>query len=648
MTRKLRNLLTKLLLFATYFILFWSYEKLQLKAIDGLPLFMIHVSLILLSYSYLNNLYEQLLKNLSPESTHPGLDKLISYASSHEYGSDYSRFVKGIAELLSVDFNMKMTSIFMDSGKAYTQDAIYGAEDGKDLKLSVLGGGNFEELITSTDDYLKLEKDLYFRTVENKRLCLLCIEKGFSYVIPLKIDDKPVGMIFSETLNESHFAGESGNTFRDALNTLSKQLRMSKLNSILEKESVRKNTMLGLSEKLSALDDAEALLKSILEYLSGVISFDAAGIFLVKGKDKKIINRHQVGYDQKRLKELDLKIGKGVIGISIEQKKAILIPDVAYEPAYIPVRETTGSEICVPLIRRGHVIGAFNVEKDETYAYGFDDLEMLTGIANIAAVAIDNAILFKESKEKEELERDLTIAADIQKALLPTDLPSFPGLEIEAWTIPSKLVGGDLYDISQFASGRISLAIGDVSGKGVPAAILMANLYASYKSLARTNLPVESLVSNLNGIIYENTTDDRYATFFYGVYDPDDKKLAYCNGGHNPPIVRRKSGEIELLKVGGPAIGFVTDGEYLSEVTEFVEGDFLVLYTDGVTEAEDRSGNFYGYERLEQLLIKTKAVSATKLSEEILYDLNKFTNNGDQRSDDITLICIMISGLAKQ
>lgn len=642
MTPKLRNLLTKLLLLVTYFILFWSFDQLQVEAIDSSALFLIQISLIILSYSYLNNLYEQQLRNFSSKQTYPVFDKLMNYTTSYEYGSDYSKFVEGIAELLSVDLNMKMTSIFMDSGKAFTQDAVYGAKDGKELKLSVMGGGNFEELISSTNDYFKLEKNLYFRTVENKRLCLLCIEKGFSYVIPLKIDGKPVGMIFSEVLNENYFIGENGKTFRIALNSLSKQLRMSKLNSILEKESVRKNTMLGLSEKLSALDDTEDLLKSILEYLSGVISFDAAGIFLVKGKNKKIINRHQVGYDKKRLEELNLKVGKGVIGMSIEQKKAILVPDVAYEPAYIPVRETTGSEICVPLIRRGKVIGAFNVEKDETYAYGFDDLEMLTGISNIAAVAIDNAILFKEHKEKEELERDLTIAADIQRALLPINLPSFPGLEIEASTVPSKLVGGDLYDVSSFASGRISIAIGDVSGKGVPAAILMANLYASYKSLARTNLPVENLLSNLNRIIYDVTTDDRYATFFYGVYDPDDRKLAYCNGGHNPPFLLRKDGNIELLEVGGPAIGFVTDGEYRSELTQFYVGDFLILYTDGVTEAEDPSGNFYGTGRLENLLTKTKSTSAQKLSEEIMKDLNTFRKGSDQQSDDITLICIKI------
>jgi len=642
LTPKLRNLLTKFLLLVTYSILLWIFDKLRIEAIDSSVLSIIQISLIVLSYSYLNNLYEQLLRNFSPKQTYPGFDKLMNYATSHEYGSDYSRFIEGLAEILSVDLNMKMTSIFMDSGKAYTQDAVFGAVDGKELKLSVMGGGNFEELISSTDDYLKLEKNLYFRTVENKRLCILCIEKGFSYVIPLKIDEKPIGMIFSEVLNENYFIGENGKKFRKALNSLSRRLRMSKLNSILEKESIRKNTMLGLSEKLSALDDTEDLLKSILEYLSGVISYDAAGIFLVKGKHKKIINRHQVGYDKKRLEELNLKVGKGVIGMSIEQKKAILIPDVAFEPAYIPAREGTGSEICVPMIRRGKVIGAFNVENDETYAYGFDDLEMLTGISNIAAVAIDNAILFKESKEKEELERDLTIAADIQRALLPINLPPFPGLEIAASTIPSKLVGGDLYDVSSFASGLIAIAIGDVSGKGVPAAILMANLYASYKSLARTNLPVENLVSNLNGLIHDVTTDERYATFFYGIYDPDEYKFTYCNGGHNPPILLRKDGKIQLLKVGGPAIGFVTDGEYRSEVIELSAGDLLVLYTDGITEAEDPSGNFYEYRRLEQLLIKTKGVSAKTLSKEIMKDLNTFTKGSDHRSDDITLICMKI------
>jgi len=571
-----------------------------------------------------------------------GIREIEEFSGKYEYGSDYSIFVEGMAKLISENLDAGMTAIFMDSGRAFTLDAIYGAESGNELKLSVLGGGNFEELLRSTEDFMKLDSEMKFKTTENRDVCLLCLEAGFNFIIPLKLDEKPVGMIFTESMDAVQFKGKRGVRLREVLSDLSTQLRMGKLNLILELESRRKNAMLGLAEKLSSLIDTEELLKTILDYLVGVVDYDAAGIFLVKSKSGKIWNRYQVGYDRERLKEVDLKIGKGVIGMSIEQKKAILIPDVSRESRYIAARSETGSEICVPLIRGEKVIGAFNVEKDNTYAYGFDDLEMLTGVANIAAVAIENSRLFKIYKENEEIERDLTIAADIQRALLPDILPEVEGVEIAASTLPSKSVGGDLYDVSKFVSGRLSIAIGDVSGKGVPAAILMANLYASYKGLARANLPAEVLMGNLNQLIHDNTEPDRYATFFYAIYDPEEEWLAYCNGGHNPPILLRKGGDVEYLKTGGPAIGFVTDKEYHSSRVDLFSGDRLLFYTDGVTEAANRKGEFYGEERLKELAVKSRNESATAMHDEIMRDIASYTKGVPERSDDITLVILRI------
>ena len=585
---------------------------------------------------------EKLIKPSEAEITFPDIQNIEDYANAYKYGGDYLEFVSQLAVILSETLGTQMTAIFMDAGKAFTLDAIHGSLSGKELKMSVLGGGNFEELISSSNDYLELKEDLYFRTSENKRICLMCMDTGFKYVIPLNIDDKIVGMIFTERLDDKYFKGIRGKKFKEILSLISQKLRLGKADLILEKESLRKATMFGLTEKLSSITETEKLLKTILDYLKSVIEYNAAGIFLIEGKNKKIKYRYQVGFDLERLEEVDLKVGKGIIGSSIELKKAILTPDVSLEPKYIVARQETNSEICVPLIRGDKVLGAFNVENDKSYAYGFDDLDMLTGVANIAAVAIDNARLFKLSKEKQAIERDIEIAADIQRALLPHRLPEVEGLDIAASTIQSKMVGGDLYDVSMFASGRVSISIGDVSGKGVPAAILMANLYASYKGLARTNLPVEELVNQLNLIIYNTTDNDRFATFFYGVYDPEERQMAYCNGGHNPPLVIRSGGEIELLGIGGPALGFVTDAEYNSGIVKFNVGDYLLLYTDGVTESENKEGDFYELEKLYEITLKSWGKSAIEMHDNIIRDIQKFSKGSAAQADDVTLMSIRI------
>jgi len=585
---------------------------------------------------------EKLINPSEAEITFPDIQNIEDYANAYKYGGDYLEFVSQLAVILSETLGTQMTAIFMDTGKAFTLDAIHGSLSGKELKMSVLGGGNFEELISSSNDYLELKEDLYFRTSENKRICLMCMDTGFKYVIPLNIDDKIVGMIFTERLDDKYFKGIRGKKFKEILSLISQKLRLGKADLILEKESLRKATMFGLTEKLSSITETEKLLKTILDYLKSVIEYNAAGIFLIEGKNKKIKYRYQVGFDLERLEEVDLKVGRGIIGSSIKLKKAILTPDVSLEPKYIVARQETNSEICVPLIRGDKVLGAFNVENDKSYAYGFDDLDMLTGVANIAAVAIDNARLFKLSKEKQAIERDIEIAADIQRALLPHRLPEVEGLDIAASTIQSKMVGGDLYDVSMFASGRVSISIGDVSGKGVPAAILMANLYASYKGLARTNLPVEELVNQLNLIIYNTTDNDRFATFFYGVYDPEERQMAYCNGGHNPPLVIRSGGEIELLGIGGPALGFVTDAEYNSGIVKFNVGDYLLLYTDGVTESENKEGEFYELEKLYEITLKSRGKSAIEMHDNIIRDIQKFSKGSAAQADDVTLMSIRI------
>jgi len=150
-----------------------------------------------------------------------GIQKIERFSGKYKYGSDYSIFVEGVAKVISENLDTGMTAIFMDSGKAFTLDAMYGAESGNELKLSVLGGGNFEELLRSTVDFMKLEEEMNFRTTENRDVCRLCLEAGFNFIIPLKLDEKPVGMIFTESIDAAHFKGKRGIGLRKVLHELS-------------------------------------------------------------------------------------------------------------------------------------------------------------------------------------------------------------------------------------------------------------------------------------------------------------------------------------------------------------------------------------------------------------------------------------------
>jgi sigma-B regulation protein RsbU (phosphoserine phosphatase) len=271
--------------------------------------------------------------------------------------------------------------------------------------------------------------------------------------------------------------------------------------------------------------------------------------------------------------------------------------------------------------------------------YSDDELEFATALANQAIVALVNAWLVEETIEKRRLEEELSIAKSIQDRLFPKHLPDVTGYELAARSTPSRQIGGDYFDAIELGDGRVLIAIADVSGKGVPAALLMSNVQATLRALAGSEIDLATSASRINDIIYANTDFNKYATFFYGVLDPERHVLAYTNAGHNPPILLRASGDMEMLEAGGLPVGLMPGSTYDSAATHFDEGDILVCYTDGVTEAESAANEEYGTERLEALVRDQAPGSAAAMLDRILDSVDEFAA-GMPQADDITALIL--------
>lgn len=260
------------------------------------------------------------------------------------------------------------------------------------------------------------------------------------------------------------------------------------------------------------------------------------------------------------------------------------------------------------------------------------------------AIALVNARLYQETLEKQRIEEELARAREIQKSLLPKLCPSGEKFLISALSIPSRQVGGDYYDFVTTQDDVLGFAIGDVSGKGMPAALLMAVLQASFNAQAQNRLPVRETVSRVNAHIARVTDADRFATFFYGELDLRSGNFTYSNAGHNFPLLIRAGGQVKQLTKGGLVLGVLADVPYEEETVLLCAGDTLFLYTDGISEAQNETGEEFGEERLTRLLLEKRDLSPKDLLDVILAQVNEFTR-GLAQYDDLTMVVLQLDPL---
>ncbi|HSW50987.1 MAG TPA: SpoIIE family protein phosphatase [Bryobacteraceae bacterium] len=302
------------------------------------------------------------------------------------------------------------------------------------------------------------------------------------------------------------------------------------------------------------------------------------------------------------------------------------------------VRQSVRSIMAVPLRTDDRVIGLIYVDSPHVVR-GFSpaDLDLLTVMSNVAAVRIEHARLAEVEQNERMLGRELEQAAEIQQRLLPSAPPCLEGCELAAYHRACRGVGGDYYDYFPYADGRLGLVVADVAGKGMPAALLMSALQAKVQVLAEETGDLGHWMGRLNRLMAANCPSNRFITLFFAVLDPTAGSMVYSNAGHNPPIVVRRSGEVELLTKGGMVLGLMPAAVYGAGRCDARPGDMLVLYSDGITEAVDPSGEEFGEERLTRLVVDNRARGAGEVAAEILKSLAAWTA-GKPAADDVTLV----------
>lgn len=460
--------------------------------------------------------------------------------------------------------------------------------------------------------------------------------------VPLKRMGRVLGVV--EALNKTggqDFTPEDMEVMTALADQMAIALENANLIAKAKRESLEKTTLFEVGKKLSTYLDMDEILEQILDLLNRVVSYDAVGVYLINKESQEIENVITRGLDPEEEARLHLKVGQGLVGWVAKTGQSAVVPDVTADERYIRLRPETASEIAVPIKTGEEIIGVFNLESDQSNAYDENVLELVDAFASQAAVTIERARLHEEALEKRRLEGELSIARQIQATFLPKGNPEVSGFDIAGINIPSSQVGGDYFDFIRIVENQIGIAIADVSGKGIPASLIMAAFRASLKAEILNNYAIRTVFQKVNRLLFGSIEREMYVTAVYGVLDTKNQVFTFSNAGHNPPILRRANGLVEYLTEGGLALGVIETSTYEERPLSLFKGDLLLFYTDGVTEAFSPEGEEFGPKRLVGIIEEKHQLPAEDLLGEIYRIVQDFTRTNVEL-DDLTMVAIKV------
>ncbi len=339
----------------------------------------------------------------------------------------------------------------------------------------------------------------------------------------------------------------------------------------------------------------------------------------------------------------EIRVSRNVMDEVVMRGKSVLTSDAQHDPRFASgtvVLQGVRSVLAVPLGVAEKVFGI--IYADSPIAEGRfteDHLKVLTTLASVAAIRVENARLVESRLQQERLERELQLAMEIQQRFQPTAPPIVAGYEFQGISFPCYEIGGDYYDFIARPDGRMVITLGDVSGKGTAAALLMSSLHAAIHAQTGSHDSLVETISAVNKYLAENIPPNRFVTLFYAELDPESGTLSFLNAGHNPPLIVHAAGTVEQLAAGGLPLGIRPNAEYREGRTQLQFGDVLVIYSDGVTEAASPSGEEFGPTRLYEVVQRNVEASAAGIRDRIESALTKFSQ-GTQAADDITLVIV--------
>jgi sigma-B regulation protein RsbU (phosphoserine phosphatase) len=460
-------------------------------------------------------------------------------------------------------------------------------------------------------------------------------------VIPLIVKGQAIGVLDIQSTQVDYFTRDQ----QSILTLMAGRLAVAIENArLFERVRSQADTLLVLNEvarEANSILDVEELLRRAAELVKRVIDYQILGILLYDERTKVFRHRLDVKYGQSAQGKLRVSANEGIVGAAVSSGQPIRVPDVTLDARYIVVNPETRSELAMPMIHKGRVVGVLDLESPQTNYFTEDHVQTLTILAAHLAVSLENAHLYEKlARDEARMERELTAAQRLQNALL-RPVPSIDfGLDIAARILSAREVCGDLYDFLSYGTQQLGVALGDVSGKGSAAALYGAVATGILRSLSPHKLQPAELLHQLNQLVCDRRIEGRYMTVCFATWQKARRKLRVANAGQTQPLLW-KDGRVEQLNLTGFPIGIFDDVTYDEWSVTLNSGDILVFYSDGLTEASSRDGKLFGAGRLKTLIGENTHLSSAELADRMLGAVQEFTQGG-AITDDRTLVVMKV------
>jgi len=466
-------------------------------------------------------------------------------------------------------------------------------------------------------------------------------------VVPLRRKGHTIGALNLLSRNLGEFTPAEVETLRNFAVAVAIAIENARLFESERRYSDTIETLAEISREFAGILNLQELLERIANRLKRLIDYRTFGILLVDEEAGMVRMRYAVNYDD-RLPPKAVKIGEGLVGYAALHKVPVIVDDVSKDARYIKVVEDARSELVVPLLAKDRCVGVFDLESPELAAFTKEHLEVLTPLAASAAVAIDNARLYEElRRNKERLAKEVAFAQTIQRALQPTELPKrVKGLDLAMRLEPARELGGDFYDFLALEPHTLTVAVGDVSGKGVPAALYSAFAAELVRSrtfrrrYTKVRTSPGAILESMNTILHERQLESYYCTLCYAHFDFKRRIVTMANSGLPYPIHASADGCGQVHSPGVP-LGSLPGITYDDITISLQTGDVFVFYSDGISEAMNAAGGEFGTDRLMGVIEQQRALPAGEIADAILAAVNGFCGDAEQ-NDDRTVVVMRI------
>src|ERR1700733_4385125 len=470
--------------------------------------------------------------------------------------------------------------------------------------------------------------DRYIAAIENVRSEL---------AVPLMLQGKCVAVLDIQSRHPDYFTPDQ----QSILTLLASRLAVAIENARLyQKERTQAETLLLLNEvgrETSSILDVEELLRRAAEQIKRVIDYQILSLMLYDEKQKVFRHRIDVKHGQHVQGKLRVAVSEGIVGAAATLKAPVRVPDVSADPRYLMVNPETRSELAIPMIHKGQVIGVLDLESPQLNYFTEDHVQTLSILAANLAVSIENARLYEKlARDEARLERDLQAAKRIQGALLQPVPNEDYGLDMAARYLSAREVCGDLYEFLRYGPQQLGIALGDVSGKGTAAALYGAVAIGIMRSLSPQKLQPADILKVMNQIIGERRIEGRFMTACFATWQKGKRKLRVANAGQSQPLLY-KDGHCEKIELTGFPLGIFEEVNYDKWNGVLEPGEILVFHSDGIAESTNPEGQFFGTEKLRKLIEQHHELQATELADLILREVDWFTQNAPL-ADDRTLV----------